>query len=276
MAEPVAQCPQVYLVSDGTGITAEALARSLFTQFPDVDPAWHRLPFVQTPGRLAAVFARVEAGPQPALVVATLANADLRADLHQSSVPVIDVFGEHVERLEGLLGVASQSASGRAHGMGDVSRYDRRIEALNYTLAHDDGLAVQDLSVADVVLLGASRSGKTPTSLYLAMNYGLFAANYPLVPEDLRQGDIPHMPEGLRGLGRRLVGLTITPQRLAQIREGRRPDSRYASLAQCRAECAAIQEFFDSWQIPHLDVTELSIEEIATRVRDCMDTRRGV
>ncbi|WP_026279943.1 pyruvate, water dikinase regulatory protein [Thioalkalivibrio sp. ALJ16] len=268
------RCPQVYLVSDGTGITAETLARSLFTQFPDVDPAWHRLPFVQTPGRLSGVFARAEAGPQPALLVATLANADLRADLRHCPVPVIDVFGEQVERLEGMLGLSAQSVSGRAHGMGDVSLYDRRIEALNYSLAHDDGLAVQDLSVADVVLLGASRSGKTPTSLYLAMNYGLFAANYPLVPEDLNQGDIPHMPEGLRGLGGRLVGLTITPQRLAQIREGRRPDSRYASLAQCRAECAAIQEFFDSWQIPHLDVTELSIEEIATRVRDCMDARR--
>ncbi|WP_019623977.1 pyruvate, water dikinase regulatory protein [Thioalkalivibrio thiocyanoxidans] len=273
MADP--RCPQVYLVSDGTGITAETLARSLFTQFPDLDPAWHRLPFVQTPGRLSSVFARIGAGPQPAVVVATLANADLRQDLRHSPVPVIDVFGEQVGRLEEVLGVTAQPVSGRAHGMGDVTRYDRRIEALNYTLSHDDGLSTQDLSVADVVLLGASRSGKTPTSLYLAMNYGLFAANYPLVPEDLGQDDTPHMPRSLRGLGGRLVGLTITPQRLSQIREGRRPGSQYASLGQCRAECAAIQEFLEIWNIPHLDVTELSIEEIATQVRDTLDRIRG-
>ena len=270
-----ARCPQVYLVSDGTGITAETLAQTLFTQFPNLEPAWHRLPFVQTPGRLSSIFARAAAGPQPAVVVATLANVDLRGELRHSPVPVIDVFGEQLERLEQLFGTPAQSVSGRAHGMGDVSRYDRRIEALNYTLAHDDGLATQDLSVADVVLLGASRSGKTPTSLYLAMNYGLFAANYPLVPEDLNSGDVPHMPRGLRGLGGRMVGLTITPQRLAQIREARRPGSRYASLEQCRAECTAIQEFLDTWKVPHLDVTQLSVEEIATRVRDCLELPRG-
>lgn len=269
------RCPQVYLVSDGTGITAETLARSLFTQFPGLDPAWHRLPFVQTPGRLASVFARAEAGPQPALLMATFADADLRAELKHCPVPVLDLFGEQIERLEGLLGMTSQSVCGRAHAIGDISRYDRRIEALNYSLAHDDGLATQDLSVADVVLLGASRSGKTPTSLYLAMNFGLFAANYPLVPEDLAIGDVPHMPEGLRGLGGRMVGLVIAPARLAQIRAARRPDSRYASLEQCRAECAAIQAFLDAWQIPHLDVTALSVEEIAARVRDCMDSHGG-
>lgn len=272
MSDPC--CPQVYLVSDGTGITAETLARSLFTQFPDLAPAWHRLPFVQTPGRLAAVFSRVESGPQPALVVATLANGDLRAELRHCPVPMVDVFGEHIERLEEVLGTRSQSVSGRAHGIGDHQRYDRRIEALNYTLEHDDGIATQDLSVADVVLLGASRSGKTPTSLYLAMNYGLFAANYPLVPEDLARDGPAHMPRPLRGLGRRLVGLTIAPQRLAQIREARRPGSRYASLAQCRAECAAIQEFYETWRIPQLDITELSIEEIATRVRARLEGER--
>ncbi|MBS3800420.1 MAG: kinase/pyrophosphorylase [Thioalkalivibrio sp.] len=268
-------CPQVYLVSDGTGITAETLARSLFTQFPALDPAWHRLPFVQTPGRLASVFARAEAGPQPALLMATFADADLRAELKHCPVPVLDLFGEQIERLEDLLGMTSQSVCGRAHAIGDISHYDRRIEALNYSLAHDDGLATQDLSVADVVLLGASRSGKTPTSLYLAMNFGLFAANYPLVPEDLAIGDVPHMPEGLRGLGGRMVGLVIAPARLAQIRAARRPDSRYASLEQCRAECTAIQAFFEAWRIPHLDVTALSVEEIAARVRDCMDSHGG-
>ncbi|WP_019590943.1 pyruvate, water dikinase regulatory protein [Thioalkalivibrio sp. ALE20] len=265
------RCPQVYLVSDGTGITAETLARSLFTQFPALAPDWHRLPFVQSPGRLSSAFARIEQGPQPALVVATLADGQLRAQLENCPVPVIDVLGEHLGRLEAILGAQAEAMPGRAHGRGDAERYDRRIDALNYTLAHDDGLASTDLAVADVVLLGASRSGKTPTSLYLAMHYGLFAANYPLVPEDLDHGGTPHMPQPLRGLEGRMVGLTIHPQRLAQIREARRPGSRYASLEQCRSETRAIATFLEVWEIPQLDVTERSVEEISTRVRDLLD-----
>lgn len=257
--------PWVFLLSDGTGITAETLARTLLTQFENLHPLWHLRPFVRSLERLEVAFAEIARAPAPALVVATFADADLRAHLQRCPVPVVDVFSNHLSLLEQVFGSTARSVSGRAHGMGDQARYDRRIEALNFTLAHDDGLSTGDIGHAEIVLLGVSRSGKTPTCLYLAMNYGMFAANYPLIPEDL-QGDT-RLPQALRGLRGRLLGLVITPERLSQIRQGRRPDSRYASLAQCRVECMAVDEFLYQERIPRLEVTHLSVEEIATRVR---------
>ena len=263
MADPTH--PQVYLLSDGTGITAETLARTLLTQFDDLIPGWHLKPFVRSLEQMEALFEMIRTGPQPALVVATFAAAELRSLLQDCPVPVLDIFSDHLEQLEGVFERKAHSVSGRAHGIGDIARYDRRIEALNFTLAHDDGLATGDIGRAEVVLMGVSRSGKTPTCLYLAMNYGMFAANYPLIPEDMT-GDT-RLPDSLRGLRGRLLGLVISPERLAQIREGRRPGSRYASLAQCRSECTAIDEFLYRERIPRLEVTHLSVEEIATRVR---------
>jgi [pyruvate, water dikinase]-phosphate phosphotransferase / [pyruvate, water dikinase] kinase len=257
--------PQVYLLSDGTGITAETLARTLVTQFDGLQPGWHLRPFVRSREKMASLFDQIRAGPQPALVVATFADAGLRTQLRECPVPVLDIFSDHLEQLEQVFQRKAESVSGRAHGMGDLARYDRRIEALNFTLAHDDGLATGDIGHAEVVLMGVSRSGKTPTCLYLAMNYGMFAANYPLIPEDMT-GDT-RLPNSLRGLRGRLLGLVISPERLSQIREGRRPGSRYASLAQCRTECLAIDEFLYREHIPRLEVTHLSVEEIATRVR---------
>lgn len=257
--------PQVYLLSDGTGITAETLARTLLTQFEGLHPGWHLRPFVRSPEHMEEFFERIRNGPQPALVVATFADASLRAQLKDCPVPVLDIFSDHLEQLEQVFQRKAESVSGRAHGMGDLARYDRRIEALNFTLAHDDGLATGDIGHAEVVLMGVSRSGKTPTCLYLAMNYGMFAANYPLIPEDMT-GDT-RLPSSLRGLRGRLLGLVISPERLAHIREARRPGSRYASLSQCRQECLAIDEFLYRERIPRLEVTHLSVEEIATRVR---------
>lgn len=257
--------PQVYLLSDGTGITAETLARTLLTQFEGLHPGWHLRPFVRSREHMEDFFERIRNGPQPALVVATFADASLRAQLKDCPVPVLDIFSDHLEQLEQVFQRKAESVSGRAHGMGDLARYDRRIEALNFTLAHDDGLATGDIGHAEVVLMGVSRSGKTPTCLYLAMNYGMFAANYPLIPEDLT-GDT-RLPSSLRGLRGRLLGLVLSPERLAHIREARRPGSRYASLPQCRQECLAIDEFLYRERIPRLEVTHLSVEEIATRVR---------
>lgn len=257
--------PQVYLLSDGTGITAETLARTLLTQFEGLHPGWHLRPFVRSPEQMEDFFERIRNGLQPALVVATFADASLRAQLKDCPVPVLDIFSDHLEQLEQVFHRKAESVSGRAHGMGDLARYDRRIEALNFTLAHDDGLATGDIGHAEVVLMGVSRSGKTPTCLYLAMNYGMFAANYPLIPEDMT-GDT-RLPGSLRGLRGRLLGLVISPERLAHIREARRPGSRYASLPQCRQECLAIDEFLYRERIPRLEVTHLSVEEIATRVR---------
>jgi [pyruvate, water dikinase]-phosphate phosphotransferase / [pyruvate, water dikinase] kinase len=257
--------PQVYLLSDGTGITAETLARTLLTQFEGLHPGWHLRPFIRSRERLHEVFEQMRTLAQPALVVATFADATLREQLRECPVPVLDIFSDHLDQLERVFGRKAESVSGRAHGIGDMARYDRRIEALNFTLAHDDGLATGDIGHAEVVLMGVSRSGKTPTCLYLAMNYGMFAANYPLIPEDMA-GDT-RLPNSLRGLRGRLLGLVISPERLAHIREARRPGSRYASLAQCRDECLAIDEFLYREHIPRLEVTHLSVEEIASRVR---------
>lgn len=262
--------PQIYLLSDGTGITAETLGRTLLTQFEGLNPCWHLRPFIRSLEHLDDVFQRLQAGPQPALAIATFADARLREELQSCPVPILDLFSDHLAKLETIFGCRAESVSGRAHGIGDRARYDRRIEALNFTLAHDDGLATGDIGRADVVLLGVSRSGKTPTCLYLAMNYGMFAANYPLIPEDL-EGEA-RLPTILRSLRGRLLGLVIAPERLAQIREGRRPSSRYASLAQCRSECLAIDEFLYQERIPRLEVTHLSVEEIATRVRAELST----
>ena len=257
--------PQIYVLSDGTGITAETIARTLLTQFADLQPIWNLRPFVRSLERLEVLFEEMRRGAQPALAVATFANADLRKELKHCPVPVLDFFSDHLAQIEEVFGSRAESVSGRAHGIGDPARYDRRIEALNFTLAHDDGLATGDIGRAEVVLMGVSRSGKTPTCLYLAMNYGMFTANYPLIPEDLT-GDT-RIPSVLRGLRGRLLGLVISPERLSQIREARRPGSRYASLAQCRDECLAIDEFLYQHRIPRLEVTQLSVEEIASRVR---------
>ncbi len=265
--EPQAAVRSVFYISDGTGITAETLGHSLLTQFEGVRFKQARIPFVDTPEKAHAVIRRIEDagradGARP-IVFTTLVNPELAQMVHAANALCLSFIETFVAPMEAELGVKSTHTVGRSHGSIDTSDYKNRIEAINYTLAHDDGVTDRDLETADVILVGVSRCGKTPTSLYLAMQFGLKAANFPLIPEDFDRGRLPGTLEKHRG---KLFGLTIQPERLAQIREERRPNSRYASLENCRNEVREAERMMKREGIRWLDSSTKSIEEISTTV----------
>jgi len=261
---------RVFFVSDRTGITAETLGRSLLTQFPDTEFRITNIPFVtnQRAAEKAAATIRdahEQDGTAP-LVFSTLTDPGMQFVISSSNPHVFDLFGTFIEPLEDALGTQSSHTAGRMHGIGDVGDYERRLSALNFTLGHDDGLGTRDVDSSDVLLLGVSRCGKTPTCLYLAMHYSLSASNYPLTDDDFTQVGLPRVLERCRN---KLYGLTIVPEQLSRIRHERRPDGVYPTLAQCRSEVAQAEAVFRDENIPFLDTTTISIEEIAaTIVRD--------
>lgn len=257
----------VFFISDGTAITAETFGHSLMTQFSNVEFRQVRLPFVDTPSKardavsLIDRAAEVDGGERP-LVFSTIVDKDVSSILEESKGHLFDMFGTFMQRLEGALGVSRSPRVGQAHGMGDSQGYEDRMEATNYALAHDDGISKR-LDAAEVVLVGVSRSGKTPTCLYMALHFGVKAANYPLTEEDLEQSRLPAF---LREHKHKLFGLSIDPERLSQIREARRPGSRYASLKQCRYEVDAAEAMLRAEGISMLSSTETSVEELASRI----------
>lgn len=257
----------VFFVSDGTGLTAEALGHSLLTQFEGVEFKHIRIPFVDDADKAHAAVARIndtgETDGMRPILFTTLVNQDLASIVHGADAFCLSFFETFLAPLEVELGVKSTHTIGRSHSAIDSSDYKQRIEAINYTLAHDDGITDRDLEQADVVLVGVSRCGKTPTSLYLAMQFGLKAANFPLIPEDFDRGKLPGSLEKHRG---KLFGLTIQPERLATIREERRPGSRYAALDNCRYEIAEAEKMMRREGIRWLDSSTKSIEEISTTV----------
>lgn len=265
--EPQASVRSVFYISDGTGITAETLGHSLLTQFEGVRFKQARVPFVDTPEKAHELIMRIEEagrndGARP-VVFTTLVNPELAQMVHAADALCLSFIETFVAPMEAELGVKSTHSVGRSHGSIDTSDYKNRIEAINYTLAHDDGITDNDLEVADVILVGVSRCGKTPTSLYLAMQFGLKAANFPLIPEDFDRGRLPGTLERHRG---KLFGLTIQPERLAQIREERRPNSNYASIKNCRQEVHDAEKMMKREGIRWLDSSTKSIEEISTTV----------
>lgn len=257
----------VFFVSDQTGVTAETMGHSLLTQFDGLDFSPVTLPFISTVDKAAQAVARINAaarqdGARP-VVFSTLVNDEVREVVMQAECLYLDFFEAFLGPMEQELGQASSHALGRAHGMTDVAAYTARINATNFALANDDGTQTRDYERADVILIGVSRSGKTPTCVYMALQYGIYAANYPLVEDDLESRRLPAMLEPFRA---KLFGLTIRPDRLQQIRQERRPDSRYASIAQCNYEVRAAEQLLERYGIPFLDTTDTSIEEIASRV----------
>ena len=257
----------VFFVSDRTGISAETLGRTVLTQFPDQEFRFVTLPFIDTPERAASALARIRAAGEadglPPLVFSTIVDPEQRLDVAPPEAHVVELFSTFLEPLEQILGVGATRAKGRMHGMGDADRYQRRIDAVNFTLAHDDGVKPRDLEAADVVLVGVSRTGKTPTCLYLAMQHNVRAANYPLTEEDLDSGRLPDLLLPVRP---KLFGLSIDPEHLSRIRQQRRPDSRYASLGQCREEVRRVEALFRQESIPYLHTTAVSVEEIAMSI----------
>ncbi len=258
----------VFFVSDGTGITAETFGNSIMAQFP----ARHRhvrRPFIDTVEKAHQVQLEINEtgqreGRRPVVFI-TLVNDEVRAILTGDGCQalVLDMIRTFVEPLEQEFGVKSNHRVGRFSDASESQEYHDRIEAINFSLAHDDGQSSRNLDLADVILLGVSRSGKTPTSLYLAMQHGIKAANYPLIPEDFDRG---RLPSALSPHKRKCFGLTIDPDRLSQIRHERRPDSKYASLVNCRFEVAEAESMMRREGISWLSSTHKSIEEIATTI----------
>jgi hypothetical protein len=264
----MSQRKRVFFVSDRTGLTVEALGSSLLTQFGSIDFLRLTLPFIDSIPKAIQVVAQVneaerDSGQRPLVFSSIVADA-VREEINKCNGLVLDVFERFIVPLEAELGIKSSHEVGRSHS-GKAKDYNHRIEAINYTLAHDDGVTHRGLEEADIVLVGVSRSGKTPTCLYMAMQFGIKAANYPLIPEDLEANKLPATLEPLKGQGK-VWGLSIQPDRLHRIRTERRPDSRYAALDNCRYEVAAAEKLMKQAGIPFLDSTTKSIEEIATHM----------
>lgn len=256
----------VFFVSDGTGITAETFGHSVLTQF-DLKFKQIRLPFVDNSEKAHEAVRKINEayqreGNRP-IVFSTLVKADLSAIVFKSQALHMDLIQTFVAPLEQELGIKSSHTVGRSHNIADTEEYKNRIEAINFSLAHDDGQSDKNLAAADVILVGVSRSGKTPTTLYLAMQYGIKAANYPLIPEDFERGRLPtRLPE----FRHKLFGLSIAPERLSEIRNERRPGSKYASLENCRYEVNEAEAMMRREGIRWLSSTAKSIEEISTTI----------
>ena len=256
----------VFFVSDGTGITAETFGHSVLTQF-DLRFKQIRMPFIDTQDKAHEAVRKINDscgadGKRP-IVFSTLVKADLSNIVRQSNGMHMDLIQTFVEPLEQELGVKSTHTIGRSHNIADSEEYKNRIEAINYSLAHDDGQSHKNLAMADVILVGVSRSGKTPTSLYLAMQYGIKAANYPLIPEDFERGKLP---SGLLPYKAKIFGLSIAPERLTEVRNERRPGSKYAALENCRYEVNEAEKMMHREGIRWMSSTLKSIEEVATMI----------
>ena len=256
----------VFFVSDGTGITAETFGHAVLTQF-DLRFRQVRLPFVDTLDKAYAAGRRINEAfavdNQLPIVFSTLVKPDLSDVIRKSNGMHMDLIQTFVAPLEQELGVKSTHTIGRSHNIVDSEEYKNRIEAINFSLAHDDGQSHKNLSAADVILVGVSRSGKTPTSLYLAMQYGIKAANYPLIPDDFERGKLPSSLPPFRA---KIFGLSITPERLSEIRHERRAGSKYASIENCRYEVNEAELMMKREGIRWLSSTTKSIEEIATTI----------
>jgi hypothetical protein len=264
----------IFYVSDGTGITAETIGHSVLTQFEGVEFESRRIPFVTDAEKARAAVARIQAawsgtGQRP-VVVTTVVDPVVTEALAESGALILDAFAPFIAPLEAEFATRRQPRVGKAHGLADRDAYDTRIAATNYAMAHDDGVD-PEYTDAEVILLGVSRSGKTPTCLYMALQFGVRAANCPLTEDELQVG---RLSERLLRRRDHLFALTIDPVRLQQIREARRPGSRYASLAQCRWEVAEAEKMYRRDTIPVVSTTHTSIEEIAGKVMTTLGIQR--
>jgi regulator of PEP synthase PpsR (kinase-PPPase family) len=255
----------VFFLSDSTGISAETMGNALLLQFPDLRFERTVIPFIASVQEARRVVARLDealdTSPRTPLVFATAASDEVRLELRRTRCPIIDFFELHMQRVESILETRGVRLAARLHGVGDVKRYNSRMQAIEYAIEHDDGQSVRALDIADVILVAPSRCGKTPTAMYLALQHGLFVANYPIVEEDL---DVTELPRPVRQLRERCFGLITSPARLSAVRQERRPGSQYASLEQCTFELRRTQAMFSRHHLPVVDSSTKSVEEIAT------------
>jgi regulator of PEP synthase PpsR (kinase-PPPase family) len=263
----------VYFVSESTGITAETLGHSLLSQFDSVDFEQVYMPYINTVLRAQALTQRMQEaaerdGVRP-IIFATMLDAEIRDVLRRGNCFYLELFEGFIDPLSQELGVAPSRKSGRSHAITKPSSYTKRIDAINFAMTNDDGVRPDNFIHADVVLLGVSRSGKTPTCLYLAMHYGLRSANYPITEEDFERGDVSPQVWACRG---KAFALTIDPQRLQRIREERRPGSAYASLERCQEDTRRAGRMFKQLGVPVLNTTSQSIEEISSHILKAIKT----
>ena len=262
-AEPPDVVP-VFFLSDSTGISAETMGNALLIQFPDLRFERRLIPFISTiedARRVVTILDAAMDGPVTPLAFTTAAVEEVRLELHKTRCPLIDFFDLHMSRVESILGTQGMRVAARLHGVGDIQRYNARMAAVEYAIEHDDGQSLRALDKADVILVAPSRCGKTPTTMYLALQHGVFVANYPLVDEDL---EVAELPRPIRSLGARCFGIVTTPARLSQVRQERRPNSRYASLEQCSYELRRAEVMFRTHRIPTINSSAKSVEEMST------------
>jgi [pyruvate, water dikinase]-phosphate phosphotransferase / [pyruvate, water dikinase] kinase len=265
----------VFFLSNRTAITAETLGYSLLAQFPGVDFSSITIPFVDSKTKAFNIVERINreaesSGTQP-IVVSTMADEEISKIIKSSRALVLDPFDRFLPDLEATLHAHSIHESGQSHRISNQTLYESRIDAIDFSLIHDDGATTKLYDKTDIIILGVSRSGKTPTCLYLALQFGIKAANYPITEDDMDSEDLPRHLKTYRN---KLFGLTTDPKRLAHIREERRPGSRYASLDQCRFEVKAAEQMFEQYGVPYLNTTTMSIEEISTKIVEVAGLKR--
>jgi [pyruvate, water dikinase]-phosphate phosphotransferase / [pyruvate, water dikinase] kinase len=266
----------VYFLSDSTGISAETMGNALLMQFPDTVFERTTIPFITTVEAAQDVVRQLDEamdGPVTPLAFTTAAEDHIRLTLRETRAPLIDFFEMHMERVEAILDRRGVRLPSRLHGVHDVKRYNTRMAAVEFTIEHDDGQSVRALDRADVILLAPSRCGKTPTSMYLALQHGLFVANYPLVQEDLEASELP---APVREHLDRCFGITTTAERLSRVRNERRAGSTYASAGQCRWELRRSQQLFSEFGVPVIDSATKSVEEMAALVLQTLKRNGGV
>jgi [pyruvate, water dikinase]-phosphate phosphotransferase / [pyruvate, water dikinase] kinase len=268
-AKPAPPTP-VFFLSSSTGISAETMGNALLIQFPQLRFERRLFPFISTPEEARRVVEILDQAVEDAtrsgatpIAFTTVVSDDIRELLRLTKCPMIDFYGSHLPRAEAILGAPSAGIIGRLHGVGDVQRYNSRMAAIEYSIEHDDGQSLRAMDKAEVVLIAPSRCGKTPTTMYLALQHGLFVANYPLVEEDLESTELPRPIRHLRG---RVIGLVATPGRLSEVRQQRRPNSRYASLEQCRYELRRAEAMYAANRLPVINSTTKSVEEMSTLI----------
>lgn len=265
----------VFFISDGTGITAETLGRSLLAQFEEVEFEEITIPYVDSTEKALTAVQQVNRaadldGIRP-IIVDTIVDKAIRNEISKANGFMLDVFETFVGKLERELCAHSANQVGKSHSITNNESYNIRIDAVHYALDNDDGARTRNYDKADIILTGVSRSGKTPTSLYLALQFGVHAANYPITEEDM---DDLRLPGVLKEHKRKLFGLTIDPERLSAIRNERKANSRYASIQQCEMEVRAVEALFNKENIPYLNTTQMSIEEISTRILATVGIKR--
>ncbi len=257
---------QVFFLSNGTAITAETLGLSLLAQFPDHHFQTRTIPFVDTLEKAHHVSAEINAcsehGGHLPIVICTMEDEELMKIIHQTQARVIDPFGDFLPRLEKVL-ATQHHQPGQSHRIVNRSVYESRIDAIDFAMIHDDGGRIQNYHESDIILIGVSRSGKTPSCLYLALQFGIKAANYPITEEDMESDQLP---EPVRPYRERLYGLTTDLEQLVSIRQERRPNSRYSSLQQCRMELKAVEEMYQRHRIKYINTAKMSVEEISARI----------